>query len=141
MPYADREKQRHAMIAINARSDAKHREAKLRRKRERRASGKTDRWVKIKLTYGLTKADYYRMFAFQKGVCAICHRPETGKRLGKDIPLAIDHDHALKKGDHGFVRGLLCRHCNVGLGAFQDNVNTMESAIEYLQVNRVPTTD
>src|SRR3990172_8039473 len=52
---------------------------------------------------GLTLADYNRLWQEQKGLCAICNKPEIAKtkRL-----LAVDHDHKTGK-----VRRLLCMRC------------------------------
>lgn len=41
--------------------------------------------------------------------------------------LSIDHNHQTGK-----VRGLLCHHCNVGLGHFKDNIELLNSALDYL---------
>ena len=38
-----------------------------------------------------------------------------------------DHDHLT-----GRVRGILCRLCNVGLGAFRENPFVMQRAVAYL---------
>ena len=59
----------------------------------------------------------------QGGVCAIC---------GTDIPggrgsFHADHDHS-----NGQTRGVLCHSCNVGLGHFLDNVDLLQSALDYL---------
>ncbi len=54
--------------------------------------------------------------------CQICGRKEK---------LLIDHDHTT-----GFVRGLLCFHCNVGIGHLGDNANLLKSALQYLLDNR-----
>lgn len=70
--------------------------------------------------YGITQEDYDRMLAKQNGVCAICGG------VGKRANLDIDHDH-----DTGYVRGLLCNKCNMGLGFLQDN---LDEAISYLQI-------
>lgn len=74
--------------------------------------------------YGLTAEDYDKMVADQAGLCAICNRPprDKGKRL------VVDHCHASKN-----VRQLLCRHCNSGIGQFEDNIEFLELAINYLR--------
>lgn len=50
--------------------------------------------------------------------CMICGAKEK---------LVVDHDHSTNK-----VRGLLCNHCNRGLGHFRDNQETLLKAIDYL---------
>jgi hypothetical protein len=60
------------------------------------------------------------------GLCDICGKAPSGRRPW----LYVDHDHAT-----GAFRGLLCGHCNLGLGHFLDNPELMESAITYLRVS------
>lgn len=55
-------------------------------------------------------------------VCAVCGKPEQGRRLN------IDHDHVT-----GLVRGLLCRKCNAGIGLLGDTPEGVEAALEYLR--------
>jgi hypothetical protein len=59
-----------------------------------------------------------RLLSSQKS-CTIC---------GKEERLVVDHDH-----ETGKVRGLLCNHCNRGLGHFRDNIEFLEDAIKYLR--------
>lgn len=62
--------------------------------------------------------------AYQFGECAICRKkPTAGKRA-----FALDHCHA-----SGNIRGILCQQCNTGLGMFNDNVDLLAAAIEYLE--------
>ena len=80
----------------------------------------------LKYQYGITLDDYNQMFADQNGCCAICglHQSEFKKALH------VDHCHTTDK-----VRGLLCAECNLGLGKFKDNIQTLENAIRYLTNN------
>ena len=71
--------------------------------------------------YGITIEQYDRMSMDQNNVCRICSQPQT------DYKLAVDHDH--KTGE---IRGLLCQNCNTGLGKFQDNIQLLQNAIDYL---------
>lgn len=59
--------------------------------------------------FGMTVEQYAQMFDDQGGLCAICLQPPQAYRL------CIDHDHVTGK-----VRALLCRGCNLTLGATSD---------------------
>ena len=63
------------------------------------------------------------MLIDQNNSCAICNRHVNV--LPKNLD--VDHDHITGK-----VRGLLCGKCNMGLGYFQDNINIMDKAIQYI---------
>lgn len=77
--------------------------------------------------FNLTLEQYDEMFKSQNGVCAICQNPTMIKIERR---LAVDHDHSTGK-----VRGLLCDHCNRGLGFFKDNIDNLYKAIKYLDQN------
>lgn len=79
---------------------------------------------RITREFGISEACYAAILALQGGVCAICGRRGADKRGHR---LHIDHCHVT-----GTVRGLLCAGCNIGLGKFGDNYNTLERALEYL---------
>jgi len=76
-----------------------------------------------------SKANYQTydiLFAEQKGRCTICFS-DVLNTDSKDQRLCIDHDH-----ETGEVRGLLCRRCNLGLANFNDNIDNLYAAIDYL---------
>lgn len=75
--------------------------------------------------YGLSSQEYEAHLKKQNYKCKICETvPEKINRL------YVDHCHTSKK-----VRGLLCHHCNTGLGHFRDNTLLLSKAIEYLEAN------
>jgi hypothetical protein len=76
----------------------------------------------------MTFEDYKAMYKAQRGRCAICRQKETHKAWGVRRWLCVDHDHAT-----GEVRGLLCYHCNRGLGFFKDNPASLRAAAKYLE--------
>lgn len=78
--------------------------------------------------YGITAIEYQALFDAQGGVCAICKKHENRIHKGTKANMCVDHDHATGK-----VRGLLCAKCNSGLGYFADNIDTLLSAVNYLQ--------
>lgn len=58
--------------------------------------------------------------AFKEGKsCEIC---------GATDNLRVDHDHVTMK-----IRGVLCHHCNVGLGYMRDDPGRLRDAAEYLE--------
>jgi hypothetical protein len=44
--------------------------------------------------------------------------------------LVVDHCHSSIK-----IRGLLCSHCNVGIGMLKENQDNLVAAIQYLKDN------
>ena len=55
--------------------------------------------------------------------CQICNAELTKK--------CIDHCHSTNK-----VRGVLCNNCNTSLGLVGDNIQTLETMINYLQTHK-----
>ena len=80
-------------------------------------------------TYGLTKKQYDEMLDSQGQCCALCKSTEGGNKWSS---FSVDHDH-----NTGVVRGLLCRACNMGLGAFNDSESVLAAAAHYVMRNRI----
>jgi len=62
--------------------------------------------------------------------CKICGDSIAVHSENRHEVACIDHCHESLK-----VRGLLCWHCNIGLGKFFDSVERLRAAIEYLEVH------
>lgn len=75
-------------------------------------------------TYGLTKEAYFKLLEDQDNNCAICNTPQS--ELSRK--LVVDHNHQT-----GEVRGLLCSHCNVGIGMLKESEDNLTAAIQYLK--------
>ena len=85
------------------------------------------------LHYKLDLQKFNIICDLQNSRCAICKEPipEELTRYWH-----IDHDH--KCCPDSFTcgqctRGILCHHCNRGLGGFKDNLDILKSAVEYLE--------
>jgi hypothetical protein len=78
----------------------------------------------LKSKYGITPEQKEEMFIAQGSCCAICKTTEPGGRWGWHI----DHCHITGK-----VRGVVCNRCNIALGGFKDNIELLQSAIDYLK--------
>lgn len=78
--------------------------------------------------YGLTPEGFDALLAAQGGRCAICR---TDKPSGNRVRTwCVDHDH-----ETGHVRGLLCAHCNRGIGLLQDDPEVLRAAARYIEVH------
>ncbi|MFB4280004.1 endonuclease domain-containing protein [Nonomuraea sp. MTCD27] len=85
---------RYRKVCFRRRSTQSHRKWKADVTRENKAE---------KYRYGITEDDFARMLAHQGGLCAIC----------RVVPgTFVDHSH-----ETGQVRGVLCFHCDNGLGS------------------------
>jgi hypothetical protein len=81
-----------------------------------------------KMRYGLTAEAFQAMLKKQEGKCAICGSANKTSQGGKLRQLAVDHDEARQ-----LVRGLLCHHCNLGIGHLLHDPNLLRKAIAYLE--------
>lgn len=86
---------------------------------------------RMEKAYGMTLEEYAKLVEDHAGNCAICGGQGFELVPGQKNLLVIDHCHSTLK-----VRGLLCHNCNRALGLFQDNVESLKKAIEYLEKER-----
>lgn len=86
----------------------------------------------IRKNYGFKGGidEYEQLAAKQDNKCAICKQPNTSLTNDRTQyrKLAIDHCHKTGK-----FRGIICVHCNSGLGYFRDSIEYLQSAIDYLK--------
>lgn len=92
-------------------------------KNQSRISLEKVRAYHLKSQYGLSRQDFLTLLCKQSDRCAICKNPPKTR-------LHVDHNHRT-----GAVRGLLCSHCNKGLGFFFDNPEYLTNAATYLWEN------
>ena len=87
-----------------------------------------NRYARVKRIYNLTPYQYDSLIINQEGKCAICEVKSVSY-------LSVDHNHDCCSGRTSCgecVRGLLCNRCNLGLGAFDDNIDKLLRAVDYL---------
>jgi len=110
-------------------NDHAYREKQQANRRERyandsdyRAKRKSnERAYRLKREYGLSVQDFSELLERQNHACGICERSFHG------MP-HVDHCHIT-----GWVRGLLCRSCNTGIGNLKDNPAFAYKAGAYLE--------
>jgi hypothetical protein len=91
----------------------------------------------LKATYNISVDEYNHLLESQGNVCAICKKINSSRK-----PLSVDHCHSDSTQSRGTkdkqkIRGLLCEHCNHGLGKFFDDTGLLQNAIEYLKKHRL----
>jgi hypothetical protein len=77
----------------------------------------------------ISEVEYDEIFISQGERCAICRDVNPGRFW------CIDHDHGCCPGEFSCgscIRGILCWHCNVGLGHFRDNPASLLAAVNYV---------
>lgn len=82
----------------------------------------------IKTLYGLTLDQAEEYMIAQWGMCAICKTKIVFQHKDRRHKACIDHDHITGK-----FRGLLCSPCNIALGCFRENPDTLRNAANYLE--------
>lgn len=80
--------------------------------------------------FGVDLQWYEEQLKKQNYCCAICGTKENKVVRGARIDLSFAVDHCHKTGK---IRGLLCNQCNRALGMFNDSVELIHKAINYLK--------
>lgn len=116
MSYTDPDYKREWSKAYKQTEAYKSYQRKYKATHRRLTKGKKEVVVKEEAVQAIWEA--------QGKACAICK---------KEIPLRdfhthMDHDHETLQ-----LRGVLCSNCNLGLGKFKDNIQSLLAAVEYLR--------
>lgn len=74
-----------------------------------------------KRMFNISSEEIDCMLEKQEHICAICKRSDSRH-------LSLDHCHVTGK-----VRKFLCDKCNLGLGKFEDNIESLLNAVKYLK--------
>lgn len=122
--YANDEEYRKKVIERGKQQYKENREHHNELRRKRYDPAKSRNWTLAK--YGLNHNEFGKIFAAQKGKCAICRKADVGRK--GSTTLHVDHCHKTR-----MVRGLLCNGCNNGLGRFKDDPTLLRKAIAYLK--------
>jgi len=78
--------------------------------------------------YSITLSEYNDLLSKQEYKCKICLTDNPG---GKGA-FVVDHCHK-----SGVIRGLLCNHCNTGIGKLHDDAKLLLRAANYVQSDGV----
>ena len=98
-----------------------------RAQRYRKENPEIMRDMKLKQTYGVGIKYFNQKLEEQKGVCAGCRQNVKQLWKGKEVAMALDHDHKTKK-----PRGVLCIRSNRALGLLRENKYTLKNLIGYI---------
>tara|TARA_R110002074_G_scaffold209979_1_gene378986 strand:- start:132 stop:602 length:471 start_codon:yes stop_codon:yes gene_type:complete len=124
-----REKNKEKIYAKNKEYKEKNKEyIKAYRKQNIEKERQQQADYKRKKKYGISPEEYNYMIKEQNNKCKICLVDFLYDKTSTK-PF-VDHCHTTNK-----VRGLLCLHCNTGLGYFKDHIPTLTKTINYLQEN------
>ncbi len=94
---------------------------------------KAEYFRRIKRNYDLEMQDYFDMWDKTKGMCFICNTKLKSCVVeeSEGVRAVVDHCHSTNK-----VRGILCHKCNGGLGQFDDRLDFLKRAVQYLEEHK-----
>jgi len=81
-----------------------------------------------KYQYGITEEQFRKMVYDQEGQCAICKEACPVDIGPPQKRLSVDYCHVT-----GRIRGLLCRRCNLAIGALRDDPILADVTAKYLR--------
>lgn len=84
----------------------------------------------LKRKYGITIEDEKYLYDIQKGRCATCELIFKEYNMAGHNNFEVDHCHKTGK-----VRGLLCDKCNMALGLFHENIDSIKNILIYLKLD------
>lgn len=84
---------------------------------------------RVKHRYGITFDDANKLLIEQNNKCKICKINIEWQSKERNNTACIDHCHLSDE-----VRGILCHKCNLALGLFNDSLELMSEAIDYLKL-------
>lgn len=81
----------------------------------------------IKKDYGISYDEYVDIYNRDLGKCRICSKTLAIEKTENLETASIDHCHK-----SGRIRGILCGKCNIGIGMFDENLDLLLKARDYL---------
>ena len=114
--FTYKEKNKHNRI--NKCKNCKNKYDRDRRRNKPESYYLTNKKYRLKKIYNVSVEDYNKKMS-TSDCCEICGTKEN---------LCYDHCHDTMK-----FRGVLCKSCNKGLGIFEDNLEGINKALEYLR--------
>ena len=86
------------------------------------------RCTSIKSRYGITYEERTKLLESQDNRCACCKKPIQFDSDMSSSSACVDHSENPFK-----VRGILCNHCNRGIGLLGDDLEGVRAAVKYLE--------
>jgi Autographiviridae endonuclease VII len=102
--------------------------ALARVKKYRNENPEKIRDCKLRQAYGVGIKYFDAKLKEQDNSCGACKQNVKTKWRGKEVSMALDHDHKTGK-----ARGVLCIKCNRALGLLEDNQETIMGLLEYIR--------
>jgi len=86
-------------------------------------------WGLVK-DFGLTPEDFDELYKKQGGL-----DPISGEKLPEGRSASVDHDHRFKKGELGYIRGLMISKYNRAAGLLGDDWRKVQALADYLKAH------